>query len=106
MTGARRVLPGVPDLEPSPADILAATAAATGLPEAVVLDRAIRAWAALVAAVEAGELLWAGRPDADHLDRLTFHTHLGGTPPPTGPPPPDRYVTVADPHHEDTTMPP
>lgn len=73
-------LPGVPDPEPPAAQILTATAAATGLPPAVVLDRAIRAWAALVAAAEAGELLWAGRPDADHLDRLTFATHLGGGP--------------------------
>lgn len=57
------------------ADILDATAAATGLPAAVVLDRAVRAWAALVAAAETGEQLWIGRPDADHLDRLTFDTH-------------------------------
>lgn len=86
MSRAAPLLPGVPDPEPPAAEILAATAAATALPPAVVLDRAIRAWAALVAATEAGELLWAGRPDADHLDRLTFHTHLGGTVPPTVPP--------------------
>lgn len=93
MSGTVLLLPGVPDPEPPAAQILTATATATGLPAAVVLDRAIRAWATLVAAVEAGELLWAGRPDADHLDRLTFHTHLSGTmPSPEGP-----SATPADP---------
>ena len=80
MSGSGPLLPGVPDPERPAAEILAATAAGTGLPEAVVLDRAIRAWAELVAATEAGEVLWAGRPDADHLDRLTFDTHRGGAP--------------------------
>lgn len=110
MSGTASVLPGVPDPEPQAAQILTATAAATGLPAAVVLDRAVRAWAQLVAAAEAGEVLWAGRPDADHLDRLTFPTHLGGTAPtargaPAGPTA-DRYVTVADPDQEDDAMPP
>ena len=86
MSGPRPLLSGVPDPERPAADILTATAAATGLPAAVVLDRAIRAWASLVAAAEAGELLWVGRPDADHLDRLTFNTHLSGSTPTAGRP--------------------
>ena len=115
MSGAAPVLPVGPDPEPPAAQILTATAAATGLPAAVVLDRASRAWAQLVAAAEAGEVLWSGRSDADHLDRLTFRTHLGGTPPtaglaptdpPAGPPTADRYVPVPDPDPEDATLPP
>lgn len=95
MSDPSPLLPGVPDPERPAADILTATAAATGLPPVVVLERAIRAWAALVAAAEAGELLWIGRPDADHLDRLSFHTHLGGTPPPGRGTPAAENPTVA-----------
>lgn len=73
--------PRVPDPEQPAADILAAVAARTGLPAEVVSDRAIRAWAELVATAEAGEHVWIGSPDADHLDRVEFDTHHGGTPP-------------------------